>query len=439
MAVMLVFLAFSAAAAPATASGASWSPPVNVSSPALHIENPFIGFSGDGFGLAAWFHGLAVGPSGLRVASQVSGSFETERATTLPLAVPVIYGGSRVILVGAHEVTRRRRSLTRIQLAFGRTIGPFGPPRTVATVEAFGTAADVNAARQIALAYIETIRNRHRTAKLFVSRRTQLGRPRTVSRRGGVNAITVAVGPRGDIVVAWERGGRIEARIRRPGRRLGPVIAVGRGVKGGTLLRADVASSGRAWIGWSSQNPAEGGTGAFTMRIAVSAPNRSRFGRPRLLDRYVRSTIEEATFDLSLDAAGEGFVAWSSFDGQSVRARLASLNRTGRLARFTTLSQPGYDAAVRDLATSRRGEALVVWSRLVELGDVIFAGFLPRGGTYLGEERVSSGDRAHLPAVAFNPATGLATAVWSQREGPDGPGVPPEQVRTFLRASTRTP
>jgi hypothetical protein len=29
--------------------------------------------------------------------------------------------------------------------------------------------------------------------------------------------------------------------------------------------------------------------------------------------------------------------------------------------------------------------------------------------------------------------------VWSQREGADGPGVPLNRIRTYLRASTRAP
>ena len=438
-AVILGLLGLSAAAAPSGAAGATWSTPVNVSSPSTFIERPFIGFDRDGVGLAAWrwFQGVdADARSGVRTASQTApGSFAPEQAVPDPLAVPVVYGSGHVFWMGEEGVLRRGRELTRVKVAFGRTDGRVGTPRTVDTVETFGiSTADVNDAGQVALAYIQTTRSRRRTAKLFVSRGKRLGRSRIVSRRGGVNAVTVAVGTRGDIIVAWERGGRIEARIRRPGHRLGSVVLVGRGAKNGTRLRAAVAASGRAWIGWSSQNPAEGGTGPFTVRTAVSAPNRSKFDRPRLLDRYDGSPSEEASFDLGLDGNDNCFATWSSFDGRNFRARLASLDRTGRLARFTTLSQPGYDAAVSDLATSgRTGEALVVWSRLDavgELGTAVLAGYLPAGGAYGGEEQVSTGDRARKPAVAFNPRTRLPTAVWSQREGPDGP---------VLRASTRSP
>jgi hypothetical protein len=222
------------------------------------------------------------------------------------------------------------------------------------------------------------------------------------------------------------------------------VVLVGRGAKLHTQLRAAVAASGRAWIAWSSQVLTEGGDfGPFALQNAVSARRHSNFGRPRELDRYDQRALDEATFDLALDANGNGFVAWSSFDGANFRAKLAFANAEGHFIRQGLLSAPGYNAAVSDLATSRQiGEALVVWARLDavgEIGDVVFAGYRAPTGIYTGEEEVSRGDRARKPAAAFNPRTGLPTVVWSQRQGPDGPGVPLRLIKTFLRASIRSP
>jgi hypothetical protein len=252
------------------------------------------------------------------------------------------------------------------------------------------------------------------------------------------------VSPEGDVIVAWERDGRIEARVRRYGHSLGRTITVGRGVRLGTGIRAAITSTGRYWLAWASQSLSEGGSnGPFELQTAVSKGSRPSFERPRLLDRYEVRAPQEATFDLSLDPDRQGMVAWSGYDGQNYRARLATLDRRGRSARITTLSEPGYHAAVSDLATSLRpNEALVVWSRLDalgEVGDVVQAGYLSATGAYGGEERVSIGDRARAQAAAFDPLTGFPTAVWFQREGPDAPGVPIEQIRTFVRASTRTP
>jgi hypothetical protein len=151
---------------------------------------------------------------------------------------------------------------------------------------------------------------------------------------------------------------------------------------------------------------------------------------------------DEARFDLELDRDGRAFVAWTSMDSFRHRARLAVADPSGHLRSNDDVSTPGYAAVVHDVATSRRGgEALVVWAaldRVGELGDQIVAAYRsPRG--VVTEELVTRGPKARLPMAAFDPLTGSPTVVWSQRVGPDGPGVPISQVRTFVRASTRTP
>ena len=157
----------------------------------------------------------------------------------------------------------------------GRHRGRLGKPRTVATDRIFRIpAADVNDAGRIALAYVRTTHLRNRKARLFVSHGRHLRHSLIVSRRGGVNAVTVAVGPRGDIVVAWERNGKIEARIRRPGHRLGRVVPVGKGARLQTRLRAAVAASGRAWIAWESKRIDGEGTNV-ELQTAVSSARRS--------------------------------------------------------------------------------------------------------------------------------------------------------------------
>jgi hypothetical protein len=438
-----------AAAFPHSASAATWSVPVDVSSPSTFIDDPFVGFGRSGVGIAAWRwqDGVGDGSSrGVRVASRAaSGAFAAQRDAPEAVAPPVVYGVERVAIVSEPTTIRARRQRARVQVTFGRIDGGFGRPKTIATITPFRLPAiAANDAGDIAVAYVRVIGRSRRVVALAVRRRGgRFRRPRIVS-RGGANSVAVGIGPRGDVVVAWEREGRIEARVRRRGHRLGRTVRVGSGAKLGTRLRAAVGRKGRVWLAWSSQQASEGGdVGPFTLRTAVTRRGRATFHRKRRLDRYSRRANDEATFDLALDRGDNGFVAWSTFDGQKFRARLAIAGPSGRFTAFETLSAPGYDAAVRDLATSRRrGEAIVVWSRLDDVGEVgtsVLAGYRPPAGPNTGEELVSRGDRARVPAVAFDPESGLPTAVWSQREGPDGPGVPLEQIRTFLRASTRTP
>jgi hypothetical protein len=120
-----------------------------------------------------------------------------------------------------------------------------------------------------------------------------------------------------------------------------------------------------------------------------------------VLERNERRASGESRVDLALDPAGAACVAWSGWDGAHARARLATLTADGQTAIIRTLSQPDYDASVRDVATSRRpGAALVVWARLDavgELGTQVLAGPIAADGTYAGEEAVSDADRARLP------------------------------------------
>jgi hypothetical protein len=444
---LLLILLIALAAMPAAAGAATWSPPIDVSSPSQAVDNPFIGFGRSGLGLASWRWHDRVGNElrgGIRASTRAaSGSFSAERDAPDALVPPVVYGAARVAFL-SERAAKGPRGPDHIRVAFGRIDGSLGRAKTIDTVETFRLPAiAANDAGKVAVAYVRSVRGLRRAAKLVTSRRRRFSRPRVVSPRGGVNAVTTAVGPRGDLVVAWERNGRIEARISRPGHGLGRVVRVGAGVRLGTTLRAAVAASGRVWIAWSSQLLTEGGdNGPYTLQVGVKAANRSKFRSARVLDRYDRRAHDEANLDLALDRHGNGFVAWSTFDGSNLRVRLAHASRAGAFVGSQDLSQPGYDAVVGDLATSRSTDAeIVVWSRLDAVGEVgtqVIAGYLQGGDNYAGEELVSRGDRARVPAVAFDPS-GVPTVVWSQREGPDGPGVPLASIRTFLRASTRSP
>jgi hypothetical protein len=441
-------------AIPIPAEAATWSSPVDVSGASNFTDDPFVGFGRSGAGLAAWRwqDGIANDATGgVRVSTRSpNGVFSPQRPAPGATSVSpdtvieqLVYGRDRVLFLTMKSVNRRPRERYRIQVLFGRLDGSIGKAKTIDTLETFRQpAVAANDYGKVAVAYVRSIRGAHRAAKLAV-RSTVFGRPRVVSPVGRVNAVTTAVGASGDVVVAWERAGRIEARIARPGHRLGRIVRVGRGVHLGTTLRAAISAKGRVWVAWSSQALSEGGDdGPFSLRVAVGRPHSSRFGPVQNLDRFERRVNDESRFDLELDNLGRGFVGWSTFDGDHFRARFARLSTGGDVAGVDTVSQPGYDAAVRDLAVSPDGDLVIVWSRLDAVGEVgtsILANYRGRAGNYSGEEQVSNADRAHLPAVAFDPSTGFPTVVWSQRDGPDGPGAPLANVRTYLRAATRTP
>jgi hypothetical protein len=443
-----LLLAAVAAASPSQA--APWSAPATLCSPALFVDNPFIGFGTSGEGLATWRYTIGIGPgsiSGLRAAPRAAtGQFGAERELPAAVVRHALYGRERMVAVSQRD----EGTMRNLRAAFGSASGRVGPAHTIdrfTSVPGFGNWPELaaNDRGDVAVVYLQRVRGGRRAVTLAERRPgRRFAGPRIVARSGrGAFAVTVALGARGDLVVAWQRGRWVEARVRRHGGRLGPVQRLGPAIAKDTRLHAAVAPNGAVWVAWDAQLTTEGGdNGPFTVRVAMRPASARTFRSARVLERNDHRASDESRVDLALDPGGAAFVTWSGWDGAHARARLATLTADGKLTNVRTLSQPGYDAVVRDVATGPRpGEALAVWAQLDavgELGTQVLAGPIAPDGAYAGEEAVSDADRARLPAAAFDPVTGVPTVVWSQRIGPDGPGAPVAQVRTVLRAATRS-
>ena len=442
-------LAAAALSLPAGAGAAQWSAPVNVGSATTFVDNPFVGFGTTGRGLVAWRWQNGVGNTaqgGTRVATRAPNAiFGPEHAAPAMRVPPVVFSTGRAAILTEVSSVRDGRERARLRLAFGKVTGAFSPPKTIDVIEPSSTPALAsNNSGDVAVAYIQrTRRGARREVTLVVRRRGGvIGTPRTVMGRGRANAVAVAVGRRGDIVVAWEKDGRVEARFQRHGHPLGPVRRIGSARTLHTQIRAAVSADGNAWIAWRSQTLSEGGrNGPFSMKLAVSHAQGKGFRTPLLLDSFDRRGPEQAGFDLALDPRGNGMVAWTTWDGTRFRARLGIANRSGSFRSFQNLSSIQASAIVYDLAAGRTGEALVVWGRLNSVGEEpggIRAGYIPPAGAYGGEQDIGAGAKARVPAAAFNPVTGRPTVVWSERIGADGPGVPLAEVQAFVRSSTLT-
>jgi hypothetical protein len=423
---------------------AGWSPPATVSTSVTFIHAPFVGFGASGRGLATWGFQQGIGEgatAGVRGAARgLDGRFGPERKVP---GTPVLYGPDRAVVAVERSRIVAGRERARLRVAFGSISGRFGPARTIDRYVSWrGPQLAANDHGRVAVAYVQRLHGRRRVVTLAErAPGRRFGQPRVFPDRGGPVEVAVAVGPSGDLVVAYKFRDKVVARVRPAGGRLGPPVRIGPSASQIGNLRAAVSASGAVWVAWlSTRRPEEH---VYELRLAVRPATARRFRASRLLDREVRLFDQDAAFDLALDPAGAGFLAWSGWDGAQLRARLASIGARGRPIAIRTLSAPGYGAAVSDLATSRRrGEALVAWARLDaagQIGSEVRAGLIAPGGAYAGEEIVSDPDRARIPAAAFDPVSGNPTIVWSQRIGPDGPGVPIAQVQTVLRASTRTP
>jgi hypothetical protein len=424
------------AVAPAFGAGpvtaATWSAPVTIAPEAVQNDEPQFGFSADGTGLATWSNvtcGGAVSCRGTAGYSRRAASRRPDGRLGASLGLPFYgemstYGRDRAVLFGNESVV------------FGSTHGTFGAARSSAMII---NAHAVNDRGQMAIA---SLLSRSGAATVRLAERPRGGRfgaPRTIAGTKGARSVAVAVGARGDVALVWERAGRVQARLRRPGGRLGPVIKVGRGSPNGTRLWVEVAATGAVWVLWQNRAlPAD--VGPFTLRLALRRPDARAFDTARVLDRRAQQPAEEAdsaSAELALDPAGTAHVAWSGSAGTRVRAKLRSVTAAGAASMTRLLSSADHNAAVYGLATSARaGEVLVTWTQQrADLGDQVLAAVIVPGAAFAGEELVSTGDRAGSPVGAFDPRSGAPTIVWSQATGPLESAI--EARRQVLRAATR--
>ena len=275
--------------------------------------------------------------------------------------------------------------------------------------------------------------------------------PVTLRGRGRAKDV-VAGAAQGISWVAWERSGVVEARVKRAGRSWSRLQRIGKGAPSATTL-ATVGSGRRGYLAWIAR---EGAESAF-VRAAILPVGGVRFLKARtILQGCAPSSpcdydIGRAPADgevLRLVAVPErdALLAWSDHHGAGWRVAAAATDGGSRFSDSFTVSPPAASAVLGDLAVAPPGSrvpartGVFVWSRLDavdELGDRVQARTYSSGSELGPVEDVSDLDRARLPAVTFDFQSHRWTTVWSQRIGPDGPGVPQEQITTFARASTR--
>lgn len=441
-------------AAPSAAAG-QWGEAQTVSSPSTFVDGPSLVFSGNGQGLATWRWQDGIGASaksGARVSARLRGGPFQPELPALPLAsAPAPYGWGRAVVLERRPL---RDGEERLSARFGQTAGGFNRGHVLARATLAGVPALAAAGNgHVVAAWVE--RRDDRRVVLVATREPgkPFSRAHVVRGTGRADAVSAAIDDNGSLVVAWARNGRVEARVRRQGYGFAQVQTLGPAAVGAeNRIVTAVTMSLRAYVAWSSRQLSEGGdAGAFAVRAAVRpAGSFQRFRPAQVLDRAPGAQPQEARLSLDIAADKSATLAWTAavpVPGPLRRRFVASVATTDARGEFgppQRISPPGQDAAVSDVAVDWTGEAIVVWSALddvQEVGVQVFAARrLPRATAFLASEAVSPlGERARVPAVAYEPRTTRPTVVWSARIGPEGPGVPIAQVRTYLRAATRSP
>jgi hypothetical protein len=419
-----VLLAGAAAAAP------PWSAPENVSSPALNVDRPGVIVDRSGRAYATWSPS-----SGARLAVREPAATEFGPERSSPFFSTPLFPWGKARVLGLDQRQGARPDVWSLRARVSRPDGSFSRPDTIATYGVAGGPPSLNVHDVALAAWIQGGHRGRRSVRAAIRRPgRRFGRPFILRARGRARDVVAAVGPEA-MFVAWERAGVVEARVKLPGRRSwGPVRRVGPTRKGGTAFRAAFLGR-RGYLAWL----AEGGE-FMAMNVSVLPAGSARFRSAQTLETVNRDPPAEPHPPVLLPYSEKDvMLAWTGWDGTTWRVR-SSATTGVRFPGVVDISPPGEQAVLGDAAVGSPGNIIVIWSRLdavAELGDRVRAAVRPAGGSFTEPEDVSDFDRARLPAVAFDPVSKRWTAVWSQRIGPDQPGVPLNQITTFLRSATR--
>jgi hypothetical protein len=440
-----------AAVLAAPSSAATWSAPIPLSDTVASTEGVQLVAGSDGRVLTVWSYRLASGVFGVEAMSlRPDGRWGPRRA--LGTLLPVSGGPSRAAGVGGSLggiapfgangwlglTTEQHGNAETLVWWKGNTIGAAHrgaalpePPWEAGQVAAFPDGR--------ALIAWTTMRPRHgagsnlrpRVVVAAPGSPAGFGAPRRLSPlppappyghnlgpKLSATSVRAAAGGGGTVVVAWQRVGRIEARISRDrGRTFGPIRYLGPSSEAFPSLNVRVSAGGKLLVVWGARE-SQGPTRVLVTRTAVAVP-----GGPFALGVLDRSAPLDLSAPLAIAQfgpptraafAGETPVAaWQTVvDGRSV-ARVAYLEGLPMTATFAGAA--GAHAIVDDLAVAPSGARTLAWSTVDALGTALpgFVATAPAGEPF--------GDALQLPGttgavgirLAYEPRGLLA--VWNTR------------------------
>jgi hypothetical protein len=450
--VRVLLAAALAGALAAPSSAATWGPPIPLSDTVAGTDSVQLVAGSDGRVLAVWSYRLGNGVFGVdAVSRRPDGRWGPRRA--FGTLLPVSGGPSRPSGVGASLTGLAAFGADRwLGLAIaqhgsaqalawwkGNTVGAAHlggvlpeEPWAVGPVAAFRDGGAVIAWTTMRPRRHAGTNLRPRVVVVARGSRTGFGTPRRISPLppgppygGGLGpalsatSVTSATGGRRTVVVAWQRTGRVEARVSRDrGRTYGPVRYLGPSPEAFPSLTARVSAAGRVLVVWGGRET-QGPTRVLVTRAAIAAPG-AAFAT-RVLER-------SAPLDLSAPQALDQFgpptraaferetpiVAWQTVvDGRSA-VRSARLEGEPMTTTFTAAGE-GEHAILDDLVVEPSGAAAVAWSTADRFGSAL-AGFVataPPGGAFGDFRPLPGADGVVGIRLSYEPQ-GLLAA-WSVR------------------------
>jgi len=341
-----------------------------------------------------------------------------------------LYGRGRALLVGVREDTAGSRSRSRLVYAYGRSTGRFGRLRTldrgpVTRVTGEGPRSTLFSPRVAAspAGHVLVAWTAAGTPGVRVAVRGPQGRltaPRPLVRRGFMPAI--AMSARGDGLLVWLRGTRVQARVLRASGRWQPVETVGHApayleVPAAVAIRP----GGRARVAWTNVDRSL--TGVNVTHVAAA---RSRAGRWRrqMLERFSfqadgATSYVTARLRTGVAFAGSrGYVAWPGIAGGRVRVKVAPIGIDQPAVGAREVLPGSAHVALEGFAGDPGGRLVASWFEAVADGHRLVAAVRPPAGPFGPPEPVSPATEvAHFHAgsrIALGPSD-QALAAWCAR------------------------
>jgi hypothetical protein len=240
---------------------------------------------------------------------------------------------------------------------------------------------------------------------------------------GRVEALTVALDYRSDALAVWSQAGAIYARdLPAAGARPASQRLAGTGPH--PVIAALLSDDNRAIVAWAEQQG--GQTSVYLDRSGAGV----RFGAPKLLERFFDPTglAPPSSSPRLVRLSSESvMMAWAGAAGGHWVVRSAAIDLRG-VGPASTISMPGGDALLADLAPGPDGEALLLWTEPAQtpsgLPDSAREAIFAARGTDDHPDRTRFGAPEEIAApaensyatVAFDPDSDRALAVW-QGEG----------------------
>jgi hypothetical protein len=117
------------------------------------------------------------------------------------------------------------------------------------------------------------------------------------------------------------------------------------------------------------------------------------------------------------DSSGNSLMVWARFDGTNFRIQAKLRAPDGTSGPTATVSQSGRDALDPQVAFDPNGNAIAVWTQYDGSSGRVHAAFRPAGGSFGGDQTISSGGQTAIAPQISIDSTGKAIAVWYRFDG----------------------